>query len=103
MLKRQKKEKKQVAFRDADGQALTGLVSTPKADTLLRGLIVSTAKSEGQRRHFEIYDIEEREDTRVALCRPITPQGYKVLILSAGLLAGWFIVRYLLSFAGIGG
>ena len=103
MKKAQKKIEKQTAFRDANGVELTGLASTPKADTLLRGLIVSTAKGEGKRRHYEVYDIEEQEQTRVALCRPVTPQGYKAVILTGGLLVSWFAVQYLLSLIGVGG
>jgi len=95
-------ETKDILFRLRGDGELPQLASPPGADALFRGSILNTPKSQGKKQFFEVVEIDEVGDRLIAYCRSVTPKYFNSVLLLAGLIAGWFAVRYLLTFIGLG-
>lgn len=99
----QEPQEKTVLFTDNDGKTLDTLVSPPEAGTILRGEILKTAKGEKGRSYYEIFELEDSDDTLVVRCRPITPQYLNAIILPVVLIATWFGINYVMKLLNLAG
>ena len=100
-MSRNIKQQKRVVLSQEHGEEMPPLTSQPRANMLIKGTILGTPKTGGKRRLFEVLEINEHDDHLHAVCRQITPNRYKSLVLTLGLIAGWFITRYLLGLVGV--
>lgn len=90
-------------FVEENGETLTDLVSPPEAGVLIKGDILKKNTGGKKFRFYEISEIKDQDDSRVAVCKPITPRFMNSVFVTVGLIGGWFAVQYLLSLVGIGG
>jgi len=65
---------------------------------IYEGNIFKTEDEHGGTRHYSIESVQNNEMECEVTLREVRPQGYKALLLAAGLAAGWYAIEYIMTF-----